>query len=56
MKKSAGINLKLYKAFVDGVEIELKGGWIYGRNLKEAKESFELKYPQYPNYKLKQRH
>jgi hypothetical protein len=55
MKKSAGVKLKLYKAFVDGSETPLNG-WIYGKNLQEAKQDFEAKYPQYINYKLKQRH
>lgn len=55
MKKSAGIKLKLYKAFVDGSEVPLPG-WIYGNNLKEAKQDFEAKYPQHINYKLKQKH
>jgi len=55
MKKSAGIKLKLYKAFVDGSDTPLNC-WIYGNNLQEAKQDFETKYPQHKNYILKQRH
>ena len=57
MKKSPGINRKLYKAFVikDGEEVQIDG-WITGTNLENAAENFKAKYPHYTEFRLKQRH
>jgi len=57
MKKSPGIKTKLYKAFVieNDKEIELPG-WVIAKNKELAIEEFITKYPEYKEFKLKQRH
>ena len=57
MKKSPGIKTKLYKAFVieNDKEVELSG-WVIAKNKQLAIERFANDYPEYKEFKLKQRH